>query len=42
VLEGAKSVLNSVRDIKVEAADFEAYGGGTTVETLTGFGAVEL
>jgi hypothetical protein len=37
VLRGAASMLRSFKSIKTEAADFEAYKGGTTVSELVGF-----
>jgi FkbM family methyltransferase len=37
VLQGSEGVLRQTNYIKVEAADFEAYKGGATVETIDGF-----
>ncbi|MEM7624596.1 MAG: FkbM family methyltransferase [Planctomycetota bacterium] len=37
VLKGAPSTLGSIRYIEVEASDFEAYAGGTTLTELTDF-----
>jgi hypothetical protein len=37
VLKGAKAVLRQVMWLKIEAADFEAYKGGTTVEAIREF-----
>jgi len=37
VLQGSEEVLRQTKYIKVEAADFEAYRGGATVETIEDF-----
>jgi FkbM family methyltransferase len=37
VLKGAKAVLRQTMWLKIEAADFEAYKGGTTVESIREF-----
>jgi FkbM family methyltransferase len=37
VLAGSEEVLRQTKYIKVEAADFEAYKGGATVETIEDF-----
>ncbi len=37
VLQGSAEVLRQTKYIKVEAADFEAYKGGATVETIEDF-----